>query len=87
VVKVIPTKKKTPYPKTPVNPRRKKRPISLRVYFHALPLLDARKTGTKRALAMRNRKNPTVMGGAMATTNLPDTHDPPQKHIAKTRSK
>jgi hypothetical protein len=42
-----------------------------------------RKRGRKMRLAVKKRKNPTVIGGATETTICADTQLPPQKIIAK----
>ena len=39
-----------------------------------------------RTLAIKNRKKPIVSGGAIATKTLAETHEPPQKNMARTRA-
>jgi hypothetical protein len=82
VVKFMPVRNKTPYPKIPVIPTNKN--------HFKLPRLKtcldsgsvARRRIRNRMLAIKNRKNPIVIGGASATVIFAETQDPPQKAIA-----
>jgi hypothetical protein len=80
----MPVRKRTPYPNTPVRARmnsiRKFDRLNIRVGFDSVPKRRIR----KRTPAMRNRKNPIVITGAIVTVIFADGQDPPQNAIAIT---
>jgi hypothetical protein len=83
-VKRIPVRKRTPYPKIPVRPTKKR---ILKFDLRNIRLGSdsvANRRIRKRILPIRNLKKPIVMDGAIPTMIFPEGQLPPQNAIATT---